>query len=56
MVAASGRFAPAGGIMPARSLRMIFSTTSGCSCARIALNPASERPPAFARSLWQVAQ
>ncbi len=56
MVLASGRLAPAGGIMPARSLRIIFSTSSGCSCARIALNPASDSPPALARSLWHVAQ
>ncbi len=42
--------------MPARSLRMIFSTTSGCSCAFIALKLASDRPPALPRSLWQVAQ
>ena len=56
MVGASGRLAPAGGIIPARSLRIIFSTTSGCSCAFIALKLASDSPPALARSLWQVAQ
>ena len=55
-VASSGRLAPAGGIIPARSLRIIFSTTSGCSCARMASKFASDSPPALARSLWQVAQ
>ena len=52
----SGRLAPGGGIMPARSLRIIFSMTSGCSCAFIASKLASERPPALPRSLWQVPQ
>ena len=52
----AGRLAPAGGIIPARSLRTIFSAVSGDSCARIALKPASDSPPALARSLWQVAQ
>ena len=42
--------------MPARSLRIIFSTTSGCSCAFMALKPASDSPPALARSLWHPAQ
>ena len=42
--------------MPARSFRMIFSVTSGCSAALAASYPASEMPPAFPRSLWQVAQ
>ena len=42
--------------MPTRSLRTIFSVVSGDSCACMALKPASDRPPAFARSLWQVAQ
>ncbi len=56
IAAPSGRFAPGGGIIPARSLRIIFSTISGSSCAFIASKPASERPPALPRSLWQVAQ
>ncbi len=56
IVAASGRREPAGGIMPARSLRIIFSMTSGCSWAFIALKSASTRPPALPRALWQVAQ
>ena len=51
-----GRFAPAGGIIPARSLRTIFSAVAGDSWASIALKPASDSPPALARSLWQVAQ
>ena len=54
--AASGFFAPGGGIMPARSLRIIFSITAGCSCAFMASKPASESPPAWPRSLWQVTQ
>jgi hypothetical protein len=32
-IGASGRFAPAGGIIPARSLRIIFSVVSACSAA-----------------------
>ena len=56
IAAASGFFAPGGGIMPARSLRIIFSTIAGFSCAFIASQPASERPPALPRSLWHVAQ
>ena len=43
----SGRFAPAGGIMPARSLRIIFSVTSPWVAACAASNDASERPPAL---------
>ena len=43
----SGRFAPGGGIMPARSLRIIFSVTSPWLAACAASNDASERPPAF---------
>ena len=54
--AGSGFLAPGGGIRPALNLRIIFSTTSACSCARMASKPASDRPPALARSLWQVAQ
>ena len=56
MAASSGFFAPGGGIMPARSLRIIFSMTSGCSWARIASKLANESPPALPRSLWHVAQ
>ena len=47
----SGRLAPGGGMRPALIFRIIFSTTSGCCCAFIASQPASDRPPAFARSL-----
>ena len=42
--------------MPARSLRIIFSVTSPFSWIFAASKPASDRPPALARSLWQVAQ
>ena len=47
MAPSSGRFAPGGGIMPARIFRIIFSTTSGCCCAFIASQLASDRPPAL---------
>ena len=56
MVAASGRRAPGGGIMPARSLRIIFSATSGCSAIFAASKPASTSSPAFMLSLWHAAQ
>ncbi len=52
----SGRFAPAGGIMPARSFRIIFSAISTCAVALAASNEASVSPPALARSLWQPTQ
>ena len=52
----SGRGAFGGGIAFVRSLRMTFSHVSafaeGCSTS----TPASERPPVFRRSLWQVTQ
>src|SRR5579871_4180225 len=54
--AASGRRAPGGGIMPARSLRIIFSPTSACAGASSIAKLASDRPPAFPFSLWQPAQ
>ena len=50
-VASSGRLAPAGGIMPARSLRIIFSASSGCCSIADASNAANDKPPAFPRSL-----
>ena len=52
----SGRLAPAGGIIFARSLRIIFSDSSRSSTSRAASKPASDSPPALPRSLWQVAQ
>ena len=52
----SGRLDPAGGIMPTRSLRMIFSARPGSAVSRDASNDASDSPPALPRSLWQVAQ
>ncbi len=54
--AGSGRAAPAGGIIPARSFLIIFSATSPFSTCLAASNWASVRPPALPRSLWQVAQ
>jgi hypothetical protein len=48
--------APGGGIIPARSLRIIFSVTSACSAAFVTSYEASVSPPAFARSLWHVTQ
>src|SRR5437773_6377788 len=56
MTAGSGRFAFGGGIMPARSLRIIFSATSGCCSTFAVSKPASVSPPALPRSLWHVAQ
>ena len=56
VVAVSGRRAPGGGIMPARSLRIIFSVTSGCSLTLAASKPASTSSPAFIFSLWHEAQ
>ncbi len=53
---ASGRRAPAGGIMPSRSLRMIFSVMAGVVAAVAASKEASDRPPALPRSLWQATQ
>jgi hypothetical protein len=50
------RRAPGGGIMPARSLRIIFSATSACCGASPTTNDASDSPPDFPRSLWQPAQ
>jgi hypothetical protein len=56
IVAASGRRAPGGGIMPARSFRIIFSPTSAWSVTLAASNEARESSPACPFSLWHVAQ
>src|SRR5215204_4329717 len=56
ITAASGRRAPAGGIMPDRSLRIIFSVSSPLSSSLAASKAANEMPPALPRSLWQPAQ
>src|SRR5215471_4963756 len=55
-VAFSGRFIPAGGIIPARTFRMTFSQVSAdfgtslrSACSRV-------KPPVRALSLWQVTQ
>src|SRR6185295_2642307 len=55
-VAASGRRAPGGGIMPARSLRIIFSPTSAWLVTFAASNEARESSPACPFSLWHEAQ
>ena len=55
--ASSGRRLPAGGIRPARSLRIIFSVTSSVLAGlRDRRSRASDSPPALARSLWQPTQ
>ena len=51
-VAASGRRAPGGGIMPARSLRIIFSATSACCVDLRRVEPGERQLAAFLRSLW----
>ena len=55
-VGASGRGDSGGGIMPACSLRIIFSATSAFCAACATSNAASDRPPVFLVSLWQVTQ
>ena len=52
----SGRGMPGGGIIPARSLRMIFSAVSACAAAAVTSNSSSERLPRSVTSLWQVTQ
>src|SRR5581483_7023916 len=56
MSVASGRRACGGGIMPARSLRIIFSATSAWSTTFDASKLASDKSPDFIRSLWHVTQ
>ena len=52
-----GASRPAGGIMPARSLRIIFSATRRVAQQRCAAsNDASDSSPALPRSLWQPTQ
>ena len=55
-VSGSGRRDCGGGIMPARSFRIIFSVTLGWAVTFDASKPARTRPPALPRSLWQLAQ
>jgi hypothetical protein len=50
-VSGSGRLAPGGGIMPARSLRIIFSAVSRPCAAASGVHPASDKPPDMPRSL-----
>ena len=50
-VAASGRAAPTGGIMPARTFRMAFSQVSGPLGISAKSECSSERPPVRALSL-----
>jgi hypothetical protein len=54
--AGSGRSAPAGGIMPARSLRIIFSATSAVWSARAGSNVSSTRPPFAPPLSWHSRQ
>src|SRR5476649_184864 len=56
VVTASGRRAPGGGIMPVRSLRIIFSATSGRCAIVAASKPASTSSPECIFSLWHDAQ
>ena len=55
-VARSGRGAPLGGIMPVRSFRTTFSHACGSRPTCSTSSWSSTSPPAFIRSLWQVAQ
>ena len=52
----SGRGMPAGGIMPARSLRIIFSIVGRRSAASAMSKPSSTRSRVRRRSLWQRVQ
>ena len=54
--ASSGRRMPGGGIMPRRSLWMIFSATSAFCSACAASKVTSDSPPALPFSLWQPMQ
>src|SRR5262245_16418603 len=54
--AASGCRAVGGGIMPARSFRIIFSAVSAFASIFAASKPARTSPPALPRSLWQPEQ
>ena len=54
--AASGCRAVGGGIMPARSFRIIFSAVSAFASTFAASKPARTSPPALPRSLWQPEQ
>ena len=54
--AASGRFAPGGGIMPACSLRIIFSPSGAWSVMLASLNSVSVSWPLRDFSLWQPVQ
>jgi hypothetical protein len=58
ITAGSGFLAPGGGIMPARSLRIIFSVTSPFSSSLAASKDCSVSPltRSLLRSLWQLAQ
>ena len=56
IVVASGRGMPLGGIMPVRSLRTTFSHTSTSEPTCVRPSASSDRPPVFARGLWQVTQ
>jgi hypothetical protein len=55
-VSASGRAAPGGGIMPARSFRIIRSATVARVAASSTSKSSRERSPRSRLSLWQRAQ
>jgi hypothetical protein len=54
--AGSGCGAKEGGIMPARSFRIIFSAMGAFSSARPTSNDSSENPAVIAASLWHMTQ
>jgi hypothetical protein len=53
---AAGRGMPAGGIIPARSLRTTFSQVSAWSCILATSSLSSNSPAVCKRWLWQVTQ
>ena len=55
-VARAGLGIPAGGISPARTLRMTFSQISASASTRSSETVSSARPPVCVRELWQVMQ
>ena len=52
----SGRGAPGGGIIPARTFRITFSQSSALAGTSARSTLSSIRPPVLSRSLWQVTQ
>src|SRR5579862_6646494 len=56
IVAASGRGIPGGGIMPACSMRIAFSSDWALRSGWARSTPVHEKFPDFSLSLWQAAQ